>query len=170
MRSRPARTAARNRGEAAAPVPVPADGVPAIVAACRSEQADDPEAFAEEYGDEHGREALGRCVKRGIADAKGAAKKERPAPAPADGVPAIVAACRSEQADDPEAFAEEYGDEHGREALGRCVKQGIADAKGAADEDRADDDQADDDQADDDQADDDPADDGDDDEIVVPRR
>ena len=131
------------------------------------------EAFGAAFGGKHAKHALKRCVKAQRKVNKAARKRARAA-CRADGVrgPALkrcvrermgadtaaspesfknaVDVCRAQQADDPEAFAEEFGD--GPNAFGKCVAE-------AAD-DHADDPEGEDSADGDDPVEDEPADEG----------
>jgi hypothetical protein len=119
--------------------------------ALRAEMGAD--AFRSAFGGKSGKSALGRCVstqRKARRDARKRARKAcrakglrgqamkrcfrqalaaDPAPAPAQ-FDRAVQECRADQAEDPEAFTEEYGD--GSNAFGKCV------AEEANDDDEAD--------------------------------
>lgn len=83
---------------------------------CRAERAMDPAAFADKYGTgPRNRNAFGRCVSQNVRQGLSAHDKT---------VLNAARACRSERADDAEAFRSKYGTGHnGRNAFGKCVSQ-----------------------------------------------
>lgn len=114
--------------------------------AMRAEMGAD--AFREAFPGKRGKGALGRCVsakRKERRDARKAARKAcrakglrgramkrcfreqlaaTPAPKPADYEHAVDE-CRAEQAEDPDGFAEEFGD--GPNAFGKCVSHEVRD-------------------------------------------
>jgi hypothetical protein len=114
--------------------------------ALRAEMGAD--AFRSAFGGKSGKHALGRCVstqRKARRDARKRARKAcrakglrgqamkrcfrqalaaDTAPAPADYEHAVEE-CRTDQAESPEEFAEEFGD--GSEAFGKCVAHEVAD-------------------------------------------
>jgi hypothetical protein len=87
---------------------------------CRAQAAQDPAAFAHQYGTgKNGRNAHGRCVSQKAAE-KAAAAVEQQVAADVN----AARACKGEREADPAAFKETYGTGHGRRnAFGRCVSQ-----------------------------------------------
>ncbi len=85
---------------------------------CNAERQADQAAFRETYGtNENGNNAFGKCVskkvraeiKEDVAEFKNAAKE-----------------CRAERQADPEAFQQNYGNNHnGRNAFGKCVSSKV---------------------------------------------
>lgn len=114
--------------------------------AMRAEMGGD--AFREAFAGKRGKSAFGRCVsakRKERRDARKAARKAcrakglrgramkrcvraqlvaDPAPKPAEYQHAVEE-CRAEQAEDPEGFAEEFGD--GPNAFGKCVAHEVRD-------------------------------------------
>jgi hypothetical protein len=114
--------------------------------AMRAEMGGD--AFREAFAGKRGKSAFGRCVsakRKERRDARKAARKAcrakglrgramkrcfreqlaaDPAPKPADYQHAVEE-CRAEQSEDPEGFAEEFGD--GPNAFGKCVSHEVRD-------------------------------------------
>jgi hypothetical protein len=114
--------------------------------AMRAEMGAD--AFREAFPGKRGKSSLGRCVsaeRKERRDARKAARKTcrakglrgramkrcfreqlaaAPAPQPADYQHAVDE-CKAEQAEDPEGFAEEFGD--GSNAFGKCVSHEVRD-------------------------------------------
>lgn len=109
------------------------------------------DAFREAFAAKRGKSALGRCVsakRKERRDARKAARKAcrakglrgramkrcfrqelaaDPAPKPAEYQDAVDE-CRAEQAEDPEGFADEFGD--GSNAFGKCVAHEVSDDDG----------------------------------------
>jgi hypothetical protein len=126
---------------------------PAVVKACRDEQAADPAAFTAKYGDAQGREAMGNCIRQHAGDAPSSTGD---APSTSGDASNPAKQCAAEKSADPAAFQAKYADAEGHEAFGHCVSQHAKAQSGDEPSDTGDD-QAD---APDDQADapDDPAD------------
>jgi hypothetical protein len=121
--------------------------------ALRAEMGAD--AFRAAFGGKEGKRALGRCVsaqRKARRDARKRARKAcraqglrgkamkrcfrqalaaDPAPAPAE-FDRAVEECRADQTENPEAFAEEFGD--GSNAFGKCVAREANDDDDEADE------------------------------------
>ena len=113
------------------------------------------DAFREAFAGKRGKSSFGRCVsakRKERRDARKAARKAcrakglrggamkrcfreqlaaTPAPKPADYQHAVEE-CRAEQAEDPEGFAEEFGD--GSNAFGKCVAHEVSDDDEGEDE------------------------------------
>ena len=138
----------------AVPATAPAKGGKSPAKHCKALRADmGADAFRAAFGGKEGKRALGRCVsaqRKARRDARKRARKAcrvkglrgkamkrcfrqelaaDPAPAPAEFEHAVEE-CRTDQAEDPEAFTAEYGD--GANAFGKCV------AHEANDDDEAD--------------------------------
>jgi hypothetical protein len=105
----------REKVAPAAPITVPAE----VVKKCRDEQTADEVAFQQKYANAAGREALGRCIRLN-AQSKGS---EQPKPPVQNDFATAAQECAAEKTADPAAFVTKYGDESGREAFGRCVRQ-----------------------------------------------
>ena len=86
---------------------------------CDAEQAQDPEAFKTKYGTgKDGKNAHGRCVSQKAKENKAEADQTDKNDAKA------AKQCRSEKAEDPDAFKEKYGtNKNKRNAFGKCVSQ-----------------------------------------------
>jgi hypothetical protein len=97
------------------------------VKTCREERAQDPQAFADNYGEHPFR----NCVKQGVVEAKALLR-------------GAATDCRDERAADEEAFADKYGtNANKRNAFGKCVSQSVRQHQTEGD-DEGDDDGADD--------------------------
>jgi len=131
--------------------------------ALRAEMGAD--AFRAAFGGKRGKNALGRCVsaqRKARRDVRKRARKTcrakglrgqamkrclrqalaaDPAPAPAEFAHAVEE-CRADQAEDPEAFADEFGD--GSDAFGKCVAHEVADDSDEPETEPGDDDEVED--------------------------